>query len=359
MKSFRHIAIFLGLAALLAGCVRAEIIDAPERQITFSVGSYEPATKAVAVTEFTSFNSRAFLHAEGVEGVQHFFGESGETISLQSVGVNNEWEPSHPYYWPKSSNSYVNFVCWYDKNSAPTSVSETALAWTNRTIASDDNILWADEAWRYNDNVSPATYGSVSGVSEGVPVLFHHALAQLCFKGKIKSGCDTNAAGTLRWSVEITNMSLSDVYYTGSLSMSNSDPATASTTREWTIADGTWTPSDTASTINMVGSTAQTITTTASDLFAMQTVLPQEVTSDMVLSLTWTIKTYRGSDTNAFTTESLTFSKSLAEIAPLIPDWEMGHKITYTLEFDPSTDSIVFSPALDNWSEIDAGVTVE
>jgi hypothetical protein len=358
MKSFRYIAILLGMAALLAGCVSTEIVDAPEREISFSVGSYAPATKAVAVTEFTSFRSRAFLHAEGIGYTQHFFGEGGETITLQSAGLNNEWNPSHPYYWPKSSRSYINFVSWYDaKDTTPSALSETALAWNNYTVLPTDNLLWADEAWRFNDNVNPATYGTVSGVSQGIPTLFHHALAQVRFQGKIKSGCDSR--GTLRWEVRVKNMNLAAVYNTGSLALTNEDPETPSTTREWTVTGGNWTPSGNASTINMVGSTGTQITTTATDLLAMQSVLPQAVTSDMVLSFDWEIRTYRGSAETPFTTEVLSFSRSLLDIAPVVSDWTMGHRITYTLEFDPSTDTIVFSPALDTWNEADAGVVVE
>jgi hypothetical protein len=353
MKSFRHIAIFLGLAALLAGCVQAEIVDVPERPVSFSVGSYAPATKAVAVTEFTSSSCMAYLHAEGFETTtQDFFGANGETITKQAVSNNTEWVPGHVYYWPKSANSYVNFVAWHDANgTAPDAVSETALAWNGYTVAADDNLLWADEAWRFNDNVNPATYGSVSGVTAGVPMLFHHALAQVCFKGKIKSGCDTNDAGTLRWEVSLTNMSLTNVYNTGNLAMTNSDPgsSSASTTNAWTVTNGGWTPTGSATTLNILGSSETALNAnTATDLLQMRSVLPQEVTN-MVLSLTWTIRTYRGSETTPFCMESLSFSGNLATIAPTIAEWSMGHKITYTLEFDPTTDSIRFAPSLDDW----------
>jgi hypothetical protein len=39
----------------------------------------------------------------------------------------------------------------------------------------------------------------------------------------------------------------------------------------------------------------------------------------------------------------------------------MGHRVTYTLLFDPTTDTIVFQPTLADWTAEDAstGMTVE
>ena len=176
------------VAALAAGCAKVEVIDAPEREISFTVGNYAPATKAVAVTEFTSFKSKGYLYAEGVATVQDFFGANGETISVDDPINPTEWTPSHPYYWPKSANSYINFVSWYDKNGAPTTATETSLVWeidgTNRTLASDDNILVADKAWFQKDNTFNGEQYTDDAITSGVPTLFKHLLAQVSVKAK-------------------------------------------------------------------------------------------------------------------------------------------------------------------------------
>ncbi len=350
----------IAFAAILAfsACTQVEPDVLTARKVSFAVGSYAVRTKSESglspITE--RFNSRAFLRASGFNNPQNFFGAgSGEVVGFDGVQT---WTPGivsgNEYFWPLSSESYINFVCWYDKNGSPDtgSLSETSLSWTNRSIASDDVILYADAAWRYSDN-NHSEYNIEA--ESGVPVLFHHALAQVRFQGKIKSGCDSR--GSLRWEVRVKDMTLAAVYNTGSIALTNSDPGTPSTTSELTVTGGNWTTSGNASTIEMVGSTAKQITTTASDLLALRSVLPQEVTSDMVLSFSWEIRTYRNS--NLFTTENLSFSGRLLDFVPMVSDWTMGHRITYTLEFDPSTDTIVFSPALDNWDNEDAGVVVE
>ena len=157
----------LAVAALVtfSACTKIEDIDsAPAEKITFQAASYVPQTKANSSvwSEFTSFKCKAFLHAAGYSDTQNMFGASGETItpwqSDGSTAATSEanvsyWAPSHDYYWPKDASSYVNFVAWYDKNGAPTTSSETSLVWTingtDRSLATSDNILFADEAWYY------------------------------------------------------------------------------------------------------------------------------------------------------------------------------------------------------------------
>ena len=360
----------IALAALVAfsACTKVEREPVPAGKISFTVGNYAHKTKADTVRFSpisTSFNSRAFLHGAGVDGVQHFFGTgTGEVVGYDSE--NNSWAPGavsgNEYFWPFSASSYINFVCWYDKNGRPSvaadSLDEYQMHWLQRDIVADDDILFADEAWRYNNNFNAQFMREAAA---GVPVLFHHALAQIRFRAKIKENCDQSASGLTRWGVSIGNLSLSNVYNTGTLDLTNSDPETASTTRAWTVTGGSWTDLANSATLEMVGTPELALSVNdTTELLALRSVLPQPVSNDMVLTFTYSISTYRGSSETPFSVEYLTFSRSLRALTPSIASWGMGQRIVYTIEIDPTTDTILFDPSLTDWVAGESGgVTVE
>ena len=364
MKKFVGIA----LAALVAfsACTKVEREPMPAGKISFTVGNYAH-TKAAPDTNSLrtisdNFNSRAFMYGAGVSGVQHFFGTgAGEVIGYDST--ENCWTPGvvsgKEYYWPFSPQSYINFVCWYDKNGSPSvhadSLSETQLHWLNRTIVADDEILVADEAWRFNRNKN-ARFAYEANA--GVPVLFHHALAQISFRAKIKDGCETSTSGNTRWGVSLLNVKLSDVYNTGTLNLTNADPSTAETIVPWS---GGWTDHADSDTLYIAGLTPITLHTSSIDtLLAPSTVLPQSVTNDMMLSFTYRISTYHGNSETPASVEYINFSASLLSLTPYITAWGMGQRIFYTIQIDPSTDTILFNPSLEDWVAGEGGgVTLE
>ena len=370
MKKLTYIAI-VALAALTA-CSKVEMDSyGPDRKITFQAAAYVPQTKANTslLGEFQAFTAKAFLHAEGyTDETQDFFGTAGETITpYQSDGTaataetnTSYWGPSHDYYWPKSANSYINFIAWYDKNAsvhgAPASSSETSLSWTGYTVQADDNLLYADEAWHYNVNTdNDAQYTTpTDAVRSGVPMLFHHALAQVAFKASA-----TNAtSGVYTRSVAIKSFSLSNVYSTGSLVLTNAGSATTAAV-PWEISGNGWT--SLADAIDMTATIASgspiSVTGDAVNLIPMRTVLPQAVTGSMMLNIEYDIVTKKnGAD---FSVEHISFSKRLSDLVSVITEWEMGHKVTYTLVFNLSTDSILIQPTLQNWDYNGGNVTVE
>jgi len=367
MKKLVYIAfaILLGFSA----CTKVEQDVQPGRKISFSAGSYAARTKTGEETRTpfpttNVFSSRAYLHAHGVNETQDFFG-TGELISY--ISETNTWEPGYTthreYYWPFSDDSYINFVCWYDSdaNAGPATVSETALAWTNRAIAASDEILYADEAWRYNDNANAVYY------RVGVPVLFRQALARLRFEGQILSGKDMTASQLTKWEVLVTEMKVTNVHGEGSLSLTNADPQTASTCVPWTVTGGGWSATDTASDLVAINTTANPngvgMSTTVSDLLAERSILPQAI-DDMRLVVKWRIKTYHRTSTSAdfsTTPDSVEYLESTAVLTTAaVTEWAMGHKIKYTLVFDPSTDIITIIPSVSNWDDADsASVTVQ
>ena len=359
----------LAVAALVtfSACTKIEDIDsAPAKKITFQAASYVPQTKANSSVwaEFTSFKCKAFLHAAGYSDTQNMFGTAGETISpYKSNGSAasqesevNYWAPSHDYYWPKDASSYVNFVAWYDKkNTAPTSATETSLKWENYTVLTTDNLLYADEAWHYKENTTNIAQYENDAVTSGVPMLFHHALAQLCIQAKVTKANDGKTPAHA-WDVTLENISLEGVYNKGTLTLTNSDPkndnpaVTGATTKAWS---GSWDTAGDITSISMANSAV--LTTTATDVLSMQNVLPQTVTDDVVLNFKYNISyKYNGSE---YAHEKITAAVQLNSITNPITSWGMNQQITYTITINPETTTIKIDPAMVEWAPQAGGST--
>ena len=349
MKHRLHIAILSTLVALWS-CTSVEVDPTPGKRVTFSVGSYVPQTKAVSLNSegITSFSSKGYLYAEGIDHVQDFFVAAGETITYNPS--TPEWSPSRTYYWPKSSQSYVNFVSWYDKNGQPATATQTAMSWvidgSSRTLAPDDNIMFADVAWRYNDNATE--YVATSGVSEGVPTLFHHALARVKFQAKATPVSE----GTTTWSVSITNFKLEGVRKQGTLSLTNADPGSTGTRAWWTGTQGSdpaWSLSGAADTLSRAG---QTFNLTVNDqpvaIMNTRSVLPQP-TTDMQLSFDYAIRTDYDNSGSNYVIERLHKTIALSSFTSAAGSWEMNQSITYTITINPKSNLILFDPVCTDW----------
>ena len=382
MKKYFIIAV--AAVAAMAACSKVEAnldnANAPGQKITFQAANYATATKAGEVSvlnDFTAFKCKAYLHAEGIDlnadgtvngtSFQNFFGADGETISVDNATTPTEWAPSHTYYWPKGTKSFVNFIGWYGKDgsgaeSTPTityaydgtaSKYKATLVWDYTSVAgnSTSNLLYADMAWRFKSNKNPAKYG-VSGASEGVPMLFHHALAQINVKayadGTVLTGAveDANAS----WTIVLENPKITTVYNAGTLTLTNEDPGTAATEQEWT---GSWagtgsTGNITASNLNVDKITKET----ANTLFNATCVVPQTIGADVLLTFNMRITTtYKTNPANP-NVELIPVSIKLNDMGTTA--WALNTKYTYYLKIVPSQSVVLFDPALeDDWSEVE------
>ncbi len=368
MKKYLIIAA-AALAASVA-CKKVAVDETPLTPVKFSVANYVPQTKAESVlSEFTAFQCKAFMHAEGVDIIggadqgtfQNFFGADGETISANDPVNATEWAPSHTYYWPKGTVSYVNFVGWYGTDGtnpvAPTvSYAYASSKWTatmtwNFTAPAvgqtGNNLLYADMAWRYKENAS-GTYGVSKNVSEGVPMLFHHALAQINVKAYAESGSSpalTAGSGNVTdgiatWAITLKNVKITPVNKAGTLTLTNEDPGT-NKTQAWT---GEWTGSDTAGDFAAADYTVDKVTkATAGDFIAATCVLPQTLGASVVLSFDMQIVTsYAAGQSN---TEIIPVSIKLNDMGTAA--WEQNHKYTYYIKVVPNQNKVLFDPALD------------
>ena len=345
--------IILAAAALAfsASCTKVSQNDTPARKVTFAAANYVPQTKAGEVSflsEFTDpstahFNCKGFLHAEGVSDTQNFFGADGETITWNATA--KEWAPSHDYYWPKGASSYINFVSWYDTGVGPTTATETTLEWANRTIGTGDNIMYADEAWRFKENNNPATYG-LDGVKQGVPTLFHHALSQI----KIQARATKVSNGTATWTINLKEIKVKDIYNQGTLTLTNTDPNTEKTPKAWT---GDWVVS-TGTQGNLTPANLA-LTAANQDLLANQSVLPQALSGIALEFKLEIVTTYSSTVSNTeIITKSIPFYAASGEaFSNTISNWEQNKKYIYTLVVEPSEKRVLFDPAVEtDWETV-------
>ncbi len=357
MSKKLHIAIILSLVALSA-CTKVEMIPAQQKAVVFSVGSYVPQTKVSSLLNaddtITSFSSHGFLHAEGVDEPQDFFGSDGETISWNAGST--EWAPSHDYFWPKSDISYVNFVSWRGGNPTLSYTKSgekwgASLSW-NTTVTTSDNILWADMAWRYNDNAK--TY-LLDGVKEGVPTLFHHSLSQLSFQARQSKASE----GGVSWTITVTGMKVTNIRNTGTLTLTNTDPE-ARQTQPWTFTG--WAELSGNQTLEPASPLSVSLETdTAKELLGWQTVLPQTVLDNMTLTVNFNVTTtynLGGGNTKTIT-EAASASCSLTKFTE-ITQWQMNKRYIYIVSINPDSKKITIIPVEKDWTiEPEYTLTVE
>ena len=350
MKKFSNILALSLVLAGLAGCTKGQYVQ-PDNSVSYTVAGVSEKTRAGVsfLGEFddpsqAAFSSVGFLHAEGVNETQSFYGTgAGNGYEIISWNGSNRWEPSITYYWPKGSQSYVNFVSWYDAQGTPdmSTISETALSWTNRSIAANDNILVADEAWRYNANAS--TYHIDNASVVGVPTLFHHLLTRVTFVAKPKKISDNGTT----WSIAVSNFTLKNVRYVGTLALKNADPGSTGIAA-WTATDGTaasWT--STNSTQNVSGVSANLATLDPETVLPMRSFLPQAL-GLMAINFDYTIRTVIDAD-NYIEETANSGDIRLNAFTSSVTEWGMNQMITYTITINPEAPEILIDPVATAW----------
>ena len=399
----------LAAAALVAltACTKIETNETPLKKISFAVADYTAQTKAdpepedpVALNdETTSFSTKAWLHANNGTGA-NFFGTSDNSYTETVSYTGSTWEPSLEYFWPKSSDSYINFVSWYGTNDNKPTIDASAKTMTWGTsgspleIKTNDNFLFADVAWRYKDNNTSNTtpYYHFEGVTSGVPTLFHHALAKLAFNVRLS----TQTASTKNvWKVDIKNVTIK-VGNKGYLPLVNEDPTTRGT-QPWkvgttystgaaatsanigwipatgteTIVETTRSESDDTKQITLPSTMTLTPPSASSSspatsgdfqsLLAERTVMPQTINGGVVtFAMTFTIKIYHKNgntvDTTPYSTEDVTIAETnLYSLVNAISAWNMNTKVTYNVTIDPVGQKVLFDPAVAAWATVTNG----
>ena len=363
----------IALAALLAfaACTKVNPENKTER-ISFTVANYMPATKAYTslVDETTTFMCKAFLHADGEETVQDYFGEDGETITANDDTNPSAWLPSHEYMWPKSANSYLNFVAWYnspDVTYTKMQVTEDLIKYVNVQITGNSNIMIAAKAWYYNQNRTSAQNDSdnnltdafgQNAVTEGVPMLFYHQLAKVSVNAKAaktQGGTDNKTS----WEIKIKNAKIINIGDKSGGANYVFRVPTTTTPQISTLIMGAGLRADNYDAeIELADSGV--LTTDAEALLTDYSVLPQglNVASHKAL-LEFDLEIITKYDGVQYGKETISESIELDTLknkatSEEIISWQKNTKYTYNIIVDPETSVIKFDPAVVAWDEVEA-----
>lgn len=367
----------IAAAALVAmcACTKNEVAQLEvNEEISFKVANYLSQTKAGEV----AFTGESFgVYAYYDSGASNTASEQGQTFMANEkvVPAAPGWQvEGKTYYWPKSGN--IDFFAYAPYASSGAWVayknSDHTLAGNFTSATGAEDYLYSSMAMNYTKNdpqykVSDTDQDNVK-VSDGVPVLFHHALAKLTVKFAASQLDDKEGeedTDYTRWEITVNTAEFASVVKKGSLSMNLS--STEAGVQAWTLPDNKiWTPSsEDADKAALNAATAQELTTTATTQdgkLAEWTVLPQAL-SAINFHINYTIKAYKNDSTDPYSTETID------EVLPIAGDdgifkaagnyWEMNKKYTYTVTIAPSTSIIYFDPAVAPWDEAEASYEFE
>ena len=372
MKNWINITLIASLA-VSAGCAKVDVVEAPGKSISFTVGTYAPQTRADGETValntlgITSFSSTAYMHGEGFEGAdQKFFGaDNVETISYTEVDATTaSWLPSHEYFWPKNPSSFVNFFSWYggspdlDYAKGTSDKYEATMTWSNVSTSSLAGLMFADVAWHFNSNATVYRKEFENHkVDGGVPTLFHHALAQVKFVAKQK--VVENPGRVTSFAVKVDEIKLTAVKNSAtSFSLTTAEPdGTSPATTPWTVSG--WDGLGGSSTIQSPAAVQLTTpgesytvipASTANPETEWVSVLPQPV-ADLKVNVTFTVTTTYGE--KVVVEQVVVPEFPLSDFEGGITSWQFGKRYTYTIIIDPDAKKIKLIPEETDW--IDAG----
>lgn len=384
---------FCAVAAMaeFASCTKTETPAESGPEIAFSVARYK--TKANEEDYKTNHQNVPFGVYSWFKGVSA--SDNADFMVNQKVtydATNNRWAPDGTtYYWPKSGSlDFIGYSPYsFSGNTAapfPT-ITETSFsypAW-NVNAHQDVDVMYADKV----TGLTGATGTQKTYFYNGVPMLFHHALAKVNFqvKAAYTEVTDPVTGTKTKWEITVESIKVNDILTTGSFSLNYNNgvwekPTTAD-------ANGTdryvWTPdagpSTTDLTLDLTNVANPLVAGTEyalnSDVFVMPQLLDGTQSVDMVV----TIKTYR--DINDGNGYQLVLTETSVDIPGVLSSgtltaWEMNQNVTYSFNFAPSygtstgTDSdgdgipdvmptvVYFDPAVDEWQNVTvaAGINI-
>ena len=367
--------ILLAAAALvMAACSKTETGNGPE--ISFQITRYAQtkASPADYKDEYLNVPFGAYAWYKGVSAADNTGFMTNQKVSYASA--QNIWKPEGTtYYWPKTGS--IDFICYApytaDGVSAPApAITENSIAYANWNVAANQgvDVMYADKAPGLSNNVQTYNYN-------GVPTLFHHALARVSFRIRAAylDKTDPDTGTKTRWEVTVNSIGVSNVFSTGSLDLSlNADGKSRDKP-----ATNVWNHTTDKTDINLDVTGLGTLTTSVADLNANILVLPQSLSEGQVLNMNLTIKTYR--DINDGNGEKLVLTETSVPVSADISGgnltaWGMNKNIIYTFILAPSkatgtgTDSdgdgiedldptiIYFDPAVTGWEDVTVDATL-
>ena len=354
MKKLFLLAAMVGVA--LTGCMKNEVYvpkcDAP---ISFEVANYEAQTRANGAFAYDAFGVNAWSRdAAAATSVQMM---TDETVTL----ADGKWTTATPYYWP--INGTVDFIAYYPTSVKPTIVYDYAGAdtytYTNYTVA-DVDLMYADKAIRFSANTAAADNGTDFGIGsygfDGVPTLFHHALAKVNFMVQNAKPTD----GIYSYDIKVNSIALK-VYNQGSVTLENTG-ATAATRGTWSVDDDVWTPTDadTYATLTWTDNVTLSDNTAVDYATRTQYVLPQTlVAGKQEITVNYTVTQYQTISGVKTEISEQTYEPTLDLRSDVLPSWQMNKNITYTIALSSIGTQILFAPAVEEWVDAEGSVTIQ
>ncbi len=366
----KKIAFIAALAiAALASCSKS-VEEGFNSEIVFQVARHKGVTKADDYkTDYQAVPFGAFAWYKGVSASDNTTFMTNQKVSFSDP----VWKPEGTtYYWPKSGS--IDFICYSpytaDGVDAPLpTITEDGISYPAWNVGAHPTV-----DIMYADKVTGLTANSKTYFYDGVPTLFHHALAKVSFQIKQSYMSVTSDTGdTTSWEITVSDIILSDILTSGSLNLTLNPDGTWNKPSVWDSTGGTKENVDLLDSDIVLNGTDQGL---VSDLM----ILPQSLTDGQKVTITVTIKTYR--DLNDGNGPQLVLTETDIPIEGLLSGGSLDHigvnqNVTYTFNITPSlgstTDSdgdgvpddldgdgipdmvptvVYFDPAVDEWENI-------
>jgi hypothetical protein len=272
----------------------------------------------------------------------NFFPNTGERVS--SIG-NGHWAPSKDYYLPTEPNRYLAFAAY-----SPYRARENAVS-ISYGPSGLNIVKWTmPETKPYDLMFSNRT---LNVTTAEVPIVFRHALSSLHFKFIKPSAAEGGPYQVLVTKLAIKGKGttfINQATFTNNVAMGNmegapdwqSDKAAVNLPDEYVLFNGNFEVVDKASEITGVASFMP---------------IPQNVTSDMKLIISYSIK-QKESDATAQVVENLEipftsflFTNTEGASAYIV-SWDMNTRYFYNISFG-ALKKIYFHPSVSDWSTVD------
>ena len=337
---------------MLTGCMKNEVhVPKCETPISFEVANYVAQTRAegtFATTE--TFGVNAWSHDAAAAS-----GAEVQMMTNQEVAyTGGKWTTGTPYYWPL--NGTVDFIAYYpysttvedkhrpiityDYNGADT------LKYKDYTVGNVD-LMYADKAVRFSANVN--TYGF-----DGVPTLFHHALAKVNFQVKNAYPAETATGANTTYEIVVDKITL-NTHHTGSVTLTNAgtDDASRGT---WSVANNVWTPTSALTALEWTSDVNLADGSEVAYATRTQYVLPQTLADDVTVKVVYTVTQKQNGTTisvKQYTPEAIKLNTMG------LTKWEMNKNITYTISIIAKSNQIFFDPYVEEWGSANGAVTIQ
>lgn len=356
MKKIFTIASIAILALVSCSKAAPEInaLQNEDRVIAFRPFAYVNETKAgeskVAFSTSAKFGAFAYRTAAS-------FDDAG-SAALDYLHMNNAevkysaptWAPTTTYYWPK--DGFLSFVCYAPyKSASPMTYDLTSgvkFASYSIPAGANEDLMYSDITKDKQFNTDNGQQYQDDAITNGVPVLFHHALSKVNFLFKINDKDDATAE-VASVAIDLKSAVINNIKSSGSFAEKPSKAwSSLGDAKSYTIFNNANSPIALSKTASAEG-------LSQSSFILMPQVLVNTVNteSEEVLGESITVSYHA---TVTYASKATPVEYDVTETVDLknttVPTWGVNKQITYTVILSAfSKDPILFDPAVADWDE--------